>query len=139
MGLRIKGLRLGTKEVSLHLSSKFPSAAGTSRQPLAETPCVHITGLQSQPAHGMFYSRYSFPQLPFLSPQKSFLKISVFTNWKRVLPHLYGPQISVQTQENSQAPLETMLLGAEWNQEGKYFAYSSTFRGWCPESADICP
>lgn len=113
MGLRIKGLRLGTKEV--HLSSKFPCAAGTSRLPLVETPCVHITGLQSQPAHEMFYSRYSFPQLPFLSSQESFLKISVFTNWKRVLTHLYGPQIFVQTQKNSQASLETMLLGAEWN------------------------
>ena len=139
MGLRIKGLRLGTKEVSLQLSSKFPCAAGPSRLPLAETPCVRVAGLQSQPAHEMFCSRCSFSELPFLSPQKSFLKVSVFTNWKRVLTHLYGPQIFVQTQENSQAPLETMLLRAERNQEGKYSAYSSTFRGWCPENSDICP
>lgn len=133
------GLSLGTKEVSPHLSSKSPCAVGIWRlPPQAETPCVHIAGLKSQPAHEMFSSRYSFPQLPFLSPEKSFLKVSAFPDWKRVSTHYYCPQIFVQTQENSQDPLETMLLGAEGNQEGKYFAHSSTFRGWYPES-NICP
>lgn len=107
--------------------------------PLLTPHSVHVACLKSQPTHGKFCSRHSFLQLPFLSPHKRFLKISAFTDWENNLNLCITVlRYVVQTQENSQAPLETMLLRVDWSQEGMHFAHNSTLRGSCPES-DICP
>ena len=132
MGLRIKELRLGTKEVSLHLSSKFPCAAGTSRLPLVEAPCVHITGLQSQPAREMFYSRYSFPQLPFVWSQESFLKICLHQLEKSLNSFIWSSNLCSNPEELT-GPSGNHAPGCRMELGGEVFAYSSTFGGWCPE------
>lgn len=129
MGLRIKGLRLGTKEV--HLSSKFPCAAGTSRLPLVETQCVHITGLQSQPAHEMFYSRYSFPQLPFLSSHRVSSKSLSSQLEKSLNSFIWSSNLCSNPEEltglsGNHAPGGRMELG------GEVFCLQQHFQGLVP-------
>lgn len=61
-----------------------------------------------------------------------------FTNWRRLSACLFKSLSNfVQMQETLQAPLESVLVRVEENQERVHFAHSSTLRGSCTDS-DSC-
>ena len=102
-GVRVKGLRLGRKEAFPRLSiPQVPPVQLAARGcPSAETPLCPCRWLASNPNLPVEHSTAStaFHSLLSFHPRRV-LRISVFTDWKRVSIH-YCPPIFVQTQESS--------------------------------------